>query len=486
MPYIAATALPDGGVVAARGWCYGSNCSPMLLAWEDAAGVVFHELEVPGTIKMEALKAAPDGSVYGMGLFSGSIDAGFDLANTAPGWRGFLVKFDPTGQVAWTLPLGSGWVSDASAMAVDPLGGVYAGFYGGPLVEILHVDENGGIMSTITQNTMGITDMDLDPAGNLWVTGPCARPTVPPVFGSTTFDPLGYNLNYNRYLVRYRPDGSASFLHVAKDVTCSHTQVRALPDGRAYWSGPMISPTTIGGVALPGPASMSPPCGFIALADTIGGFSFVKGLPFSPPAGAAAGRQQFLAMDDQQNAIIAGRAAGVLDWGNGDTTHNAPYESAALMSFSPQGDTRWAIAVDGTPPMGGSAGFSAAVAANGNIHMWGSAYDTLGFNGVSTQRPDDGFYRYVFHAVFQEGLSTGIFPSDAVPAATLYPNPVGSMLYLHSTRPVRSLECIGPAGQRVNVPYHQGQVDVSVLAPGLYCLRLLHSDGAQVLRFVKE
>lgn len=102
MPYIAATALPDGGVVAARGWCYGSNCSPMWLAWEDAAGVVFHELEVPGTIKMEALKAAPDGSVYGMGLFSGSIDAGFDLANTAPGWRGFLVKFDPTGQVAWT------------------------------------------------------------------------------------------------------------------------------------------------------------------------------------------------------------------------------------------------------------------------------------------------------------------------------------------------------------------------------------------------
>jgi hypothetical protein len=83
-------------------------------------------------------------------------------------------------------------------------------------------------------------------------------------------------------------------------------------------------------------------------------------------------------------------------------------------------------------------------------------------------------------------------PEETAEAITIYPNPVKDILHFDlpsSDRKINRLELFNSVGQKlqsVNLWQANSQVDVSILTPGMYFLRVFMADEVQMFRFIKS
>lgn len=64
---------------------------------------------------------------------------------------------------------------------------------------------------------------------------------------------------------------------------------------------------------------------------------------------------------------------------------------------------------------------------------------------------------------------------------SLYPSPASHHISIHTTRPITRLWVVSTLGEIMPMRYDgTSTIDVSTLAPGLYFLRVLLSDGSVV------
>jgi hypothetical protein len=101
----------------------------MILAKINTSGVTSWKKQVDaqagGTVSANAIKTDPDGNVYVSGLFYGTITVGTTSVSSVTLAKGFMAKFDPSGNGIWVTsfdPIGSG---GTSKITIDSHSNVY-------------------------------------------------------------------------------------------------------------------------------------------------------------------------------------------------------------------------------------------------------------------------------------------------------------------------------------------------------------------------
>lgn len=446
-------------------------------------GTVAEEWTTPGNARCRNVAYAPDGSIYALGEFLDSLrlDPGHLLTAPTNELHTFLLHLAGDGTVLWMHDLTDDHGADQpGGLAMDPVTGLHVGVHVNWEGRVLHFDADGNLVGTIMQD-VGLGSIDVDAAGNVFVTGDCV-PTAGGHFAGSLFVPDVSGNGYNRYLARYTADGNAVFVNFVGDATCRDTEVRSDGNGGAYWAGDLLAPAQFGSTSMQGPATGSTPDFHLVRVDSAGNYLWAKEGPVGTPNGAGIGRYQFLGVDADGNALVAGFTRGSLNWGNGIQTSNLGYFGAFAAAYTSDGVLMWVKTGDGTvSPMG----HSLCVGGDGAVYLAGLARDTCYFDSVITS---GGLQRYPFIAQLTTDGTTGVQAIRDVDGPVLYPDPVDERLWITAPEALGSSIHIVDVGGRVVQKLSQytgAGVDVTQLPAGLYVLRLFRPQGPVGMRFVK-
>lgn len=478
---------PNGGVLVVWGASSGAQTTTQISRYA-ADGTLEFERAFLGNVKVSCLKRADDGSHYGLGYYYYSVQLSDELvlSTTANDAHVFLYKLDPDGQTAWALDLNGDaqWVSDPNGLALTPEGDVYVGFTRENRGRIMRFSPEGDLLSEIDQTAKFVESLDVDELGNLWVSGHCVFPPVVDLNG-TEFPVPSEGNGYNRYLARYRPDGTPTFIRFGSDVSCTISRVKCVGSGGAYWAGNLISNAVFDGQTLQGPPLWGIPVAFIAMVDSSGDLQFLKTTPVTSTSGAGVGLLQFMDVDPQGNLIIFGKGRNTVLWEDGTTTLNAA-NSFAMMAYEPDGSLLWTKAVD--EPGGNDIFFaqSTSIAPDGTIHVAGVTRPSFALDGHQAQHPSSPLEYYMFLAQLGAPLSTGVSTASTDTPVSIFPNPAQGTLHLRSAMPIMDVACFNGLGQEMKVARQGDQLDVSGLADGLHMLHVRTKEGRHAVRFIKQ
>ena len=446
-------------------------------------GTVGWQREWSGSGTVSGLRYRADGMLVAMGEYLDSLrvddDHLFSTSDNFP--HAFIVAMDADGMTQWAIDLNEQFTQARRPRApvFTAEGDLVFGLRSGTS-RIVRMDMDGNVLGSITQSPTELHGIDVDAEGNLYVTGSCAS-SAGATFNGTTYVPGVSGNGYNRYLVRYRPDGTPAWARFSGDVTCTTSEVRQDGAGALYWAGLLFAEADFDTYHIDGPTNGSTPDFHLCKLDTAGNYLWVREGPDGNGNGAGPGLQQYLALGADGTILLAGTGKGTLAWDEGITVQINGASDPLLMGFDPDGTLHWCIHGDSNDQFDKAHGLG--VGADGSIYITGVSRQTIAFGEqvipITSNINTPFVVRYGYP-------STSVAPVDRG-EVVIHPVPATDRLFVSSGGSVRVMACMDALGRSVEVRLLNGSIDISALQPGTYMLTL-EERGARrsVHRFVKH
>ncbi len=467
---------------------YGQEIfSSLAVEWIDPlTGVPFASCVMSDSVAMESMVVGEDGTIYVAGRFMGAIQ--FCDGNTIGGPVGFLdtdlflTALDGTSfnlqwarNISITHPDGQG----IPALEFDANGTLWYGLEEFETLRLISVDALGqDDQEIIINGTRTLGGFGFDAWNNLYVTGSTGDNSGPLQFGgySATVDDT-----YMIFVLRMRADGTGHWAHLATAGTFHSPDIAVDPNGNAFVSGDIMSPTAFGNVLFSGPNWVGDV--FLTQVDSLG--EFLWGHESAPAGGNINGdmrqsRMRSIDCDAAGNVYLTGTARGQTQWGNGVVSDAITIGAYAqtVVAFSNNGTAQWAV----TSIPGQINAQAVSCDPSGVVYFTGHVSGP--YTITPTMVNNGGLQAFVDGRI--DGLGTGI---DATTSSSFsaWPIPSNSNLIVRSTeaRPIAS-ELFSATGQVVHrqtlVP-GINTIELSDLEAGIYLLR---SSNGEAVRVVKE
>jgi len=208
---------------------------------------------------------------------------------------------------------------------------------------IFKLDHDGNVISSINQSDVTlVSDMTIDNSGNIWAAG-FTNPGLQSFNGLDTIAPFGYN----NYVVKYDQSGIARWVLFIEDATVQRFKIVSDNSGNAYLSGNIFIPTQFGTLFANGPQWVYDY--FVTKINPEGNFVWLQEIPPGNTMGdAAAGTSNHLACSEDGTVYFTGFFRGNVDFGNGVTVSQIGSYDVLVISYSSDGEVRWAAKAGST------------------------------------------------------------------------------------------------------------------------------------------
>ncbi len=374
-------------------------------AWAGNAG---------GTAEVESRAATADtsGNLYVAGRYDlGYAIFGSDTLFNSGNSDLFFAKYDPAGNLVWSMRAGGSGSDRANALITDKTGNIYlAGFFsssylvlksdtlwnpGGPPMAdwfLAKFDPNGNILwATSGSDTNQWDEADIigmDPLGNVYLGGTYFG--VKPVYGTDTL----YNNNpgtSDMFLAKFDPSGNMLWARsaggnswdFAESMTCSLT-------GDIYVAGNFMSTNLFVGTHTVVNSSPGKEEIFLAKYDMSGNVLWVKNMP-----GDSADFGAHVTTDPLGNIYLASNFSGdSLNFGGNVTAYNTSAPSSiyhhdiAFTKFDANGNALWVRTASGSD---NEETKSIAADPDGNVYVAGYFKGDSMVVGSTTLYPVGGY-----------------------------------------------------------------------------------------------
>ncbi|KAA9325558.1 T9SS type A sorting domain-containing protein [Hymenobacter busanensis] len=493
------------------------------------------------------IKADAAGNSVSAGLFFGTITLGSAMFSSADGFDGFVVRHTSTGAVAWARHLnGSVDETVVNGLGLDGSSNTYvAGYYRGSMTVGTTVLNGGGgflikydpLGNMLWARSIGpdaaLSGAAVDAAGNVTVVGTFSSALT---LGSTVLTAA----NGDFFVARFDAQGTASWARQIAGQTNDEAAVGLDAAGNAYVASQFRGTATLGSTVLAGnttddeafvasyspagllrwatrvafPATTTTNETIFSLATSADGSCYLAGpredigpaprqwfvaqcsasgtSGWSYTAPVTNGTGFRTAVDATGNVYLIGTVRGALDLGGLTVASASPTDSDfCLLSFTPQGNPRWALSTGG--PTSEEGATSGAFDGNGALYVTGvlQGNATLGNLTVPQQSTLEEF----FAARLTPGGVTAVRNEAMQAPLHAWPNPVrDGQVHIGRTaglaekaratltdatgRQVRQW-LLAPAAAETNLDLHG-------LAPGVYTLHVVSASASTATRLVVE
>jgi hypothetical protein len=361
-----------------------------------------HQGQGTGTAWPYDMAVDAAGNTYVVGTLYGTmtLDNGLQLASSATNDAdGFVVKYTPTGTVAWAHRLGSAPTYDAaSGIALDAAGNVYVTgqFTGQVTVDsfqlstiasasgayLVKYDAQGvaqwarqSTERSIGQTAMG-QDVELDAAGNIYLSGTMSWGGS--TFGNVTLAPAA-GASYAHFVTKYDATGTVQWAQADGSTTsngANSAYLAVAPDGEVYLSCSIQQTAIFGGQPYPSRGSTD---AFVVKYNALGTRQWVQQiggpgedevrrgtvdatgslyLPVSFSDQATVGGTTLRSAGNKDQALLKMTDLGVLDWVR--TAGGADYDLAQSAALDPFGNVYLVGLFVGTATAGPGSTFTSA------------------------------------------------------------------------------------------------------------------------------
>ena len=416
-----------GNPVCARLINYRQNYN--LIAYGDVTiekrnspGLILWENTIYGTAYISELIVDTDDNVICIGTYRDTITIETSqLIHSGSGVGNFILKLNNTGIPVW-LKDGSPYISgygELTALLHDGLNNILLGMSDYPAESrILKLDPDGNIISVIQQtNVETISDIDIDPFGNLWVTGFVSGNQQLSFNGldtSTTF-------TYNDYIIKYNSSGTAQWVSFVEDITVQNFEIELDNSGNAYLSGNLFDSTSFGNLYANGPQWVYD--FFVTKIDPDGNYLWLNEIPPGNPSGdGTIGNSNYLSCSTNGNTYVTGFFRGTINFGNGIIISSIGSSDIFVISYNQNGVIQWAKSAGSN---GYDIGCGIITNNNGSCYVSGvvgqnAVFDTISLIGQSNNL---FFAKLKFDnpVVMNEGTAENI--PEAMQLFQNYPNP---------------------------------------------------------------
>jgi hypothetical protein len=457
---------------------YNDALGDLFISLVDKDGNVLEDYEITGSMVIRDMKTDEDGFLYlaGQTLTDISFWDGYTLNYSGPHITGFLARISPDRTVEWAINLNVLYNDANPGEIFVHQGNIYLAHYGWMGSNITEFDTEGTIVRNIFQHSVSLTSgMAVDNVGNIYVTGSCADSQS--MFGGIAFpSPFQYSI----YLVKYDPNGNPQWVKFIEDITCPSPKIVLDNEGRLIWTAEVISSKTKHSSNLNNPEWVF---GLhITSLNSDGDIIWQFSAPYTSTGDAKLAKNKPLQVMPDNSISLAGVTRGMIDWGNGVISGKESFDyEVMVLNISAEGQAMWAIT-------GGGQGHDLSKAiemdTEGNLYIAGVGHGTIHFDTCSYT--GNSFY-YPFALKINTGLNTGWKELSEQVLTKLYPIPARDYLIVEPVAIGSSLVICNLNGQEVM--RHIGQssmarIDVSILVPGLYFLKLIDNDSVEVQKII--
>lgn len=396
-----------------------------------------HQANGTGTAWPFDMAVDAAGNTYVVGILYGTmtLDNGQQLASSATNDAdGFLIKYTPTGAVAWAHRLGAAPAYDvAYGVALDAAGNVYiTGQFAGQMAVggfqlstitsasgayLVKYDPQGVAQwaRQSTERTVGESaighDVEVDAAGNIYTTGFITWGGSS--FGNIALHPAPGD-TYAHYVTKYDATGTVQWAQTDGSTLSTGANFSFLavaPGGQVYMACSIRGAAAFGGLNY---SSRGNTDAFVVKYDPQGTRQWVQQLggpgedevrrgaadafgnlylPFSFSDQAAVGSTTLRSMGNKDQALLKLSDQGVLDWVR--TAGGPDYDLAESATLDPFGNVYLSGLFIGTATAGGGTTFTSAGVYDALLLSY-TAQGTLRW-GTATGGPDfDDFYHVGF------------------------------------------------------------------------------------------
>ncbi|RYE17463.1 MAG: T9SS type A sorting domain-containing protein [Sphingobacteriales bacterium] len=447
-----------------------------------------------GKATVGQMRYAANGNLYITGHYRTSVEFGaqYSFSSALVGPQAYIACFDNAGNTLWAIDMGQqfGPTLYTEGLATDAQSNVYFASCSGAnlstanVVSIRKFSPTGQPLATIQQSANDISSLDVDPLGNVYVTGSCLNNN------GATFGGVHYNHNvsgngYNRYLVRYRPNGIPAWVKFSGDVTCPIGEVKCNGAQGAYWIGELLHDATFDNITLTGPANGGTWDYMLARLDTAGNYVWVKEVATQQNTGAGILGGHCMEVDAAGNVTITGTQTGEIAWGNGVSSNATGNYDPMMVRYNPAGTVLWAKVA--TNPNTHDFGYSLSNSPDGSVYLTGMTKGTLTLDALTITNPN-ATINYNFLAK----LSTGVVnTAEALikPALSVFPNPATECITVTIDGTVQQIEVLDLLGRvcitKGTASRESIVLPLAGLQAGTYLIRTSGKEGSQSAIFHK-
>jgi hypothetical protein len=392
----------------------------------------------------KSLRIDQSGNVYVSGVFTGIVDfdpgLGTFTMNSGVGTENFILKLNTSGNFVWAKHVASTSIAK-QPIAVDNVGDVY---YTGEFVGVTDFDPNIG---TYTLNPVGNTDMficKLNSAGSfVWAIQ----------IGGSSFD-----------------RGTAIVTNNSGDIFVAghYFGIADLdPSAATYTMNQAVNGN-----------------GLIMKMNTSGVMTWVEAF------GAGSGVGLFnLATDNSGGVYSIGSLTGTsdLDPGTGSYTITSFGSSDIFISkLDAAGNFSWVKQIGGL-----GLEYEGGICVDGayNVYTNGGFQQTCDFDpSLTFNLTASSFNADAFVHKLSQTISSGIYENNAPINTHLFPNPCSdfiniSGLWFDKPTDIRILNSLGQ--EIMNMPFYS-KVNVSLLTPGMYTVKISSGKFCSAIKFIKQ
>jgi hypothetical protein len=438
----------------------------------DQQGNRMNNYMITGSLIISNLKCDPSGHLYIAGDF---IDGDVHFWDgTVLTWNGnsinsFLARVNTTGTVDWAINLNvvRGDYSPVSDM-VYRSNKLYVAHSVWLSCVVSTVGDQGNLSDIINETDVGLlSGIDIDSQGNLYAAGSCANTSS--MFNGVSF-PAPFP--YNKYLVKYDPSGTPLWISYVEDVTCVQPKVRVDHDDNIYWTGILESTCTFDTILLHGPSWVYD--FFLVKMNPQGSALWAREVPQVMTGDATTGPLDILKIMPDNSVTIAGYTRYTVDWGNGVITNvGSGSENAWIINYNSSGEAQWA-------KTGGGYYYADVkcmdVNQDGDLYMTGVSHDTAHFDNLELYEQT---YYYPYITKLIPGIPSGIHDQVMNRNFNILPNPAGDYIsLLPKDLAIDRADIIDLNGRSVLQFKNCEVVNVSMLSPGLYYVKVQLTDGS--------
>ncbi len=308
-----------------------------------------------------------NGNVFVTGYFEGTYTFGATTLSSPGGTDMFLAKYDSTGRVLWAKQAGGFQPIRAEGLGVDKLGNVYvAGSFQGTAVFdgiSLHnpgrfVDDlfiakysNAGALLWVKQVgnadvSEGVNAVSADANGGVYVSGWIeTRQGSNETQTTLNFGSVAANIPgaYGTFLVRYDAEGNAAWVRANTNSLENIDFITSLasdPAGNVYFTGYGSGILTLDGLSTGNNVNGNKTFAFSGKFNPQGKIQWLTGAAMHGDASLATAGLG-IAVDQQENAYVAGALHGIADFGNNQVISSVSNADLFLARYDRNGVAQW-------------------------------------------------------------------------------------------------------------------------------------------------
>ena len=459
-------------------YLYDAVYGKAVVEQRNAQGGISWSFTLGDSVLLQAMAAAPDGSVIIGGRFFRALHVGdgpvLPVVNGDAFPETFLIALDINGTLLWQRNITPNDPQGTMVQSItfDAQGQAWYAACDFFSAQIVRLDGNGNATETRTiTGAKTIGSISFDPWGGLYFSGSAESPGI--TVGAMFFPVPG---TYNMIVGRYKPNGQPHWLQVAEDVTFQRPWVKADAYGHAYFTGSPIEPMNFDGFQLHGPEWNS--TFFLAHVDSTGHFEWVMqpplGAPFSGQFALCANAG--LGVDALGNGVVLGTANGVVNWGNGVVTGVGALQNSAvvMLQVDSMGVPQWQLHSDSK---GYDLPAGLSVLPDGICHLAVQVRDTF---HLGTFQEDTTTPHVVFARINPDVVTGCCMDSGATSVLSVFPSPCTEGFNVAVASAGRLLvKVFDSRGRKVLETSETKQLGAG-LVPGVYQVEVLKSG--EVLR----